>query len=109
VSTFSPTGSASSTSNTTGASSFSVTEIALPVTPGTEFTHVVAAGTKRFEISTKGTARFEIAATTASANTFKVKGGNCFRSGSLEITTSLTLFLTSPDSGDTIQIIEWLG
>lgn len=106
---FSPSGAASgaSSSNPAGASGFTITEVSLPGTADTEFTHVISSSTKRFSISVKGTKRFEIFPTTSSTPKWKVKPGNIFDSGPLELSSSLTLYLSSPDIGDTLQIIEW--
>lgn len=104
---FNPTGSASGNPN--GPSSFVITEVALPGIAETEFTHTIASNTKRFSINTKGTKRFRVAPVTAATDTFKVKGGNTFESGDLVLTGALTLYFTSPDTGDTLQIIEWRG
>ena len=98
-----PTAGANSES---GAPGYTVVEIALPGVAGTEFTHILPASTKYFWVKTKGRKRVIIKHTTGGAE-WKVKGGSIFRSPELTLAATLTITMESPDTGDTVEIIQW--
>ena len=104
---FNPTGSASGSSSLSGAGALTVDHIALPGIAGTEFTHTFPAGTKYFEIKTRGIKRIDLAEVTSATETFRIKGGRSYRSPELSLTGTLTIYMTSPDTGDIVEILTW--
>lgn len=90
-----------------GATGFTVTEIALPGTANTEFSHVIPSSAKYVWIKTKGTKRLEIYHVSAGTDRWKLKGGEKFFSPELTLSGTLTVYMSSPDVGDTVEIITW--
>lgn len=108
MSTFSPTGSASPevSLNDSNPSSFVVTEVAFDATPNTTFTHVIASTTKRFSLKVKECKRVDIS-NVDGTDWWKIPAGSFFDSGPINLSGTLTIYMTAPSTGGTVEIVEW--
>ena len=92
------------------ASALDIVNVPLPGVAGTEFTYTFPEGTKAFTIKTRGNAVLQVGTTVGSSGTtyWKILGGNCLPSAELNVPLSgLTLYLQSPKTGDTVEILIW--
>lgn len=89
------------------ASDLQIVEYALPGTSNTEFTVTLPAGARGFRLKSRGTSRFYVSRTSGGDSWF-VKGGAVFPDKQMNLPVSgITLYLTSPETGDIIELLYW--